>query len=197
MWLRATAAALGLLVLSCATASAQQLPGWITDQRGCRAGSSVMQPNRSFTWTGGCSGGLVEGQGVLQWYDTGTPSDRYDGEYRDGKMNGHGTYFAVDGERYEGEFKDNSRTGHGVYLTRWGDRYEGNFERAVLQGPGTAVFADGRRYEGGFWNNRANGDGTLTLPDGAKVTGKWVNGCLDQGGRRYAVGVGAEAGKCP
>ena len=195
MWRLAAGAALACLIMG--TASAQQLPGWVTNQQGCRAWSSVMQPNRTFSWSGSCSGGLVNGRGVLQWYDNGTPTARYEGEYRDGKMNGRGSYFAVDGERYEGEFKDDARTGHGIYLTRWGDRYEGNFERSVLQGPGSAVFADGRRYKGGFWNNRANGEGTLRLADGTSITGKWVNGCLDQGGRKYAVGVGAEVAKCP
>ena len=195
MWRIAAGFALALLVLG--PASAAGGPGWITSQSGCRAWSAVMQPNRSFSWSGACPNGLANGQGVLQWYDNGTPADRYEGEYRDGKMNGRGIYFAVDGERYDGEFKDNARTGHGIYLTRRGDRYEGNFERSVLQGPGIGVFADGERYEGGFWNNRAHGEGTLHLADGTAVTGTWVNGCLNQGGRRYAVGVGADAAKCP
>ncbi|HUI16647.1 MAG TPA: hypothetical protein VL244_03210 [Alphaproteobacteria bacterium] len=195
MWRIAAGIALGLLMLG--PAGAAQLPGWVTNQSGCRAWSAVMQPNRNFSWSGGCPNGLVNGQGVLQWYDNGTPSDRYEGEVRDGKMNGRGIYFALDGERYDGEFKDDARTGHGIYLTRWGDRYEGNFERSVLQGPGSAVFANGARYEGGFWNNRANGEGTLQLADGSAVTGTWVNGCLRQGERRYAVGVGAEVSKCP
>jgi hypothetical protein len=195
MWRIAAGMVLGLLMLG--TAIAQQLPGWVTNQSGCRAWSSVMQPSRSFSWSGGCANGLVSGQGILQWYDNATPSDRYEGAYRDGKMNGHGVFLALDGERYEGEFKDDARTGHGVYITRRGERYEGGFERAVLQGPGTAVFTNGERYEGGFWNNRAHGEGSLHLADGTVVTGTWVNGCLNQGGRRYAVGVGADASKCP
>jgi len=195
MWRIAVGIAIGFLLLG--PASAQQGPGWVTSQNGCRAWNSVIQPNRTFTWSGACEGGLVSGQGVLQWYENGVPSDRYEGEYRDGKMNGHGIYLAASGERYEGEFKDDARTGHGVYLMRGGDRYEGGFQRSVLQGPGTAVFANGDRYEGEFWNNRAHGKGTLRKADGTVVSGDWVNGCLRQGERRYGVGVGVDASKCP
>jgi len=87
-----------------------------------------MRPNRTFTWSGACEGGLVSGQAVLQWYENGVPSDRYEGEY---------------------------------------------------------------------WNNRAHGKGTLRKADGTVVSGDWVNGCLRERERRYGVGVGADASKCP
>ena len=73
MWRIAAGMALALLMLG--PASAKQLPGWVTNQSGCRAWSSVMQPNRSFSWSGACPNGLVNGQGVLQWYDDATPAE--------------------------------------------------------------------------------------------------------------------------
>jgi hypothetical protein len=32
--------------------------------------------------------------------------DRNDGEWRDGKLTGHGLYAWADGNRYDGEFRD-------------------------------------------------------------------------------------------
>ena len=186
-----------LALLMAAPAAAQHGPGWVIGANGCRAWNPAMQPYRSFTWSGPCENGLVSGTGVLQWYDNGVPGDRYEGAYRDGHMSGHGVYLALDGERYEGEFKDDSRTGPGTYITRGGDRYEGTFQRSVLQGEGVGIFANGDRYQGGFWNNRAHGEGSLRKADGTVISGDWINGCLRQGDRRYAVGVGAEAAKCP
>src|SRR5207244_900085 len=40
--------------------------------------------------------------------------DRYVGEYRDGKCNGHGTHTSANGDRYVGEFKDNTYDGFGI-----------------------------------------------------------------------------------
>src|ERR1700688_911475 len=100
MWRIAAGMALALLMLG--PASAKQLPGWVTNQSGCRAWSSVMQPNRSFSWSGAYTNGLVNGQGVLQWYDDATPAERYEGEYRDGKMNAAGFYFTVGAGGYDG-----------------------------------------------------------------------------------------------
>ena len=35
-----------------------------------------------------------------------TDNSRYDGEFNDGKYNGHGVYQRADGMRYEGQFRD-------------------------------------------------------------------------------------------
>ncbi len=37
----------------------------------------------------------------------------YDGELRDGKEYGHGTFIWHDGSKYVGEMKDGQRNGHG------------------------------------------------------------------------------------
>jgi len=192
----AAAAAIAITLALSGTAVAGG-PGWLAGPNGCKVWNWTIQPRRTFTWSGGCEDGLVSGNGVLQWYENGVPSDRYQGEYRAGHMSGHGIYQAADGERFDGTFKDDARTGRGTYITLRGDRYEGDFQRSVLQGKGEAVFTNGDRYEGGFWNNRAHGEGTLRKADGTVVSGNWINGCLRRGERRYAVGVGTDAAKCP
>ena len=40
--------------------------------------------------------------------------DKYDGEYKDGKRNGKGTYTFADGDKYDGEWKDDKGNGLGT-----------------------------------------------------------------------------------
>ncbi len=199
MWRAALSVAVVVLALAAAPGrealgQAAHGPGWIVDRAGCRVWNPVFDPKRSFSWSGACANGYAGGEGVLQWYENGLPTDRYEGSYRGGKMDGHGLYVWANGARHDGEWKENGRSGHGVYVTANGDRYEGDFTQALLNGRGAAVLANGDRYEGGFWNYRPNGKGTLRRPDGEVFAGEWVNGCFKSATRRYAVGL--EVSEC-
>ena len=131
MWRIAVGMAMGFLLLG--PASAQQGPGWVTSQNGCRAWNSVMQPNRTFTWSGGCEHGLVSGQGVLQWYDDGVPGDRYEGEWRDGHENGRGVFLSAHGDRYEGQFKNDLPNGQGSFRSVRGEVYSGTWSSGCFR----------------------------------------------------------------
>ena len=41
--------------------------------------------------------------------------DKYVGEWKDGKMNGNGTYTHAKGDKYVGEWKDGKMNGNGTY----------------------------------------------------------------------------------
>jgi hypothetical protein len=54
---------------------------------------------------------------------------KYVGEFRDGKMNGKGTYtLPLDLEKYEGEFKDNKKHGQGTLTFLDGYKLIGEFK---------------------------------------------------------------------
>jgi hypothetical protein len=56
---------------------------------------------------------------------------KYVGEFRNGKMNGKGTYrspFSLELEKYEGEFKDNKRHGQGTLTLSDGYKLIGEFK---------------------------------------------------------------------
>src|SRR5215469_12363443 len=66
-------------------------PGWIADSKtGCKVWNPAPEPKEAIHWSGPCKNGYADGRGTVQWMENGKPGDRYDGEYRGGKRNGHG-----------------------------------------------------------------------------------------------------------
>jgi hypothetical protein len=123
-------------------------PGWIADAKtGCRIWNPRPKPNESVTWSGACQSGLAQGRGVEQWFESGQPANRIEGELRDGKLS-RGIAIYPNGDRYDGEFLDGRRNGRGVYTSANGDRYEGEWRDDRRNGRGVYNSANGNRYEG-------------------------------------------------
>jgi len=68
------------------------------------------------TQTGCVKGDCGDGVGTYYW-----PSgNHYEGQFRDGKRNGQGTfYYAKSGNRFEGQYKDGKRNGQGTRYYAW------------------------------------------------------------------------------
>ena len=138
-------------------------------------------------------------------YDNG---HKYDGEIKDGKKHGCGTFYYKNGGKYEGEWRDDVRCGEGEntwasklkYKGQWrnnrrngqgtiyypdGGKYEGGWENDQRQGDGTNIWANGMKYVGEWENNLQHGQGTLTYSDGGKYEGEWVRGKRDGYGENY------------
>ena len=60
----------------------------------------------------------------------------YEGEYKNGKRNGQGTYYYDSGEKYIGEWKDGLREGKGIFYWDDGTYWEGNFTNNEMNGKG-------------------------------------------------------------
>ncbi|MFI5002702.1 MAG: hypothetical protein ACHQK9_22680 [Reyranellales bacterium] len=101
-------------------------PGWIADgTTGCRVWDAHPEPGETISWTGACQDNLAQGRGVLQWFLNGKSAARYEGEYRDGKLNGQGVYTWVGGSRYEGDFLGDLPNGSGTLRQVNGAIYSG------------------------------------------------------------------------
>ena len=87
------------------------------------------------------------GQGVTTWGGGQWKGDRYEGQYKDNKMNGKGIYTSANGDRYEGEWKGDKKS-KGIMTWTNGDRYEGQYKDGKRHGQGVYIKADGERYEG-------------------------------------------------
>lgn len=78
---------------------------WIKDEAsGCWAANPDPEPLESITWSGQCTGMLVNGQGVLSWYLNGRLIGRDEGNFVRGELSGHGKISFADGTAYDGDF---------------------------------------------------------------------------------------------
>ena len=94
------------------------------------------------------------------------------GDWKDDKMNGHGTMKYVNGDLYQGEWKDGNFNGHGTKTGTSGPcKYEGNWKDGKRHGNGTMKYASGAQYEGDWRENEMHGQGTYKSADGRKFEG--------------------------
>ena len=126
----------------------------LANQAGCYVWNDNLQKDETVTWTGECSDGLAQGNGVLTSVygeDQGEATDT--GLLRSGKRHGHWVKREADGAVYEGPFVNGKRHGH------WALRY-----------------ADGAVYEGPAVEGRLHGRWTIRDADGNVSEVTYVNG---------------------
>ncbi|XP_029935895.1 alsin-like isoform X2 [Myripristis murdjan] len=177
-------------------------------------------------YTGGWLAGRVHGRGTMKWPDGRSysgnfkngledgyaecvmpnkllsKSDCYQGQWRDGKIHGFGTFRYASGEVYEGCFHDGQRHGYGmlssgrltrtsssVFIGQWvhdrktgygvydditrGEKYMGLWQDDQRQGNAVVVTQFGLYYEGTFRDNRMTGPGLLLADDDTVFHGEF------------------------
>jgi len=142
-----------LLLLGLAAAWASAEDGWIADKNGCKLANPSPKPSETVTWSGTCSHGFADGQGVVQWYEDGRPAVTYEGALVRGAASGQGKLTMPDGATYEGGWLDGKQEGSGKYSAPGGARYEGEWKDGV-----------------------PNGRGIMHDPSGAVMDGIWKSG---------------------
>lgn len=108
---------------------------------------------------------------------------KYVGDHREGEggeeiRHGHGKFTYPSGDRYEGQWVDGKAQGHGVFVSRL-SRYEGNWDADLKHGDGTETFDDKSVYTGQFKQGYRHGRGVLTWTDGSSYDGGWANNNMD------------------
>ena len=151
---------------------------------GCGVVLMNAEPNVGISWSGACEYDLAQGKGVLQWTKGGVPTDRYEGEMKDGLYEGQGKLTYANKARYEGEFKAGERDGRGTYIFASGARLTADFREGRPQGNGLYVWPNGNRYIGDFRDNQRTGRGTLMFADGGRYEGEFSNGKMQGRGVR-------------
>lgn len=155
---------------------------WFVDPKSeCRVWSASPAPGDAISWRGHCGNGLAEGGGMLQWFQKGKPSGRYEGQMLSGKASGRGSAVWPTGEHYDGQWRDGMPNGRGTYVYANGDRYEGEMLDGHKNGAGAQMWVTGERFEGRWVNDRPQGFGVYRAFDGQTYTGEWRNGCFQQG----------------
>ncbi len=125
-----------------------------------------------FTYEGEVENDVPNGQGKL----TDEMGNEWKGTFKDGKLNGYGTYEGFDLVEYEGTFKDGKFDGFGKQSFANGDVYIGQFKDGIPEGVGRMEFTTGCFYEGSWKNGDRNGLGWMTWPVGDAYFGEWENG---------------------
>ncbi len=101
----ATAALFSVAFQAMAQTDKPAAPDWITTtNQPCKVWNPEPQPNESVTWSGECKDGFASGRGTLSWTENGKPDVVYQGDYANGKRNGHGVMITPDGNHIEGEW---------------------------------------------------------------------------------------------
>ncbi len=99
--------------------------------------------------------------------------DKYEGEWKNGSIDGFGCYQYSIGEKYVGYYANNRRNGHGRYLYKNGIIYEGNWDNGNQKGLGCYIYGNGV-YMGecdlGFRNGKVN----LNSMKGSVFVQRWV-----------------------
>nr|XP_055072519.1 alsin isoform X1 [Misgurnus anguillicaudatus] len=167
-------------------------------------GKGILKWPDGTVYCGTFKNGLEDGFGdYMMPNKTFNTFERYQGQWKEGKMNGFGTYWYASGEVYEGSFKDNMRHGHGmlrsgkmaapssssVFVGQWvqgkrtgygvfddfsrGEKYMGIWLDDQRHGDGIVITQFGLYYEGCFSNNKMMGSGALLCDDDTVFKGEF------------------------
>lgn len=162
----------------------------------------------------GCiSGDCQNGFGTYIWAPkTHTTGDTYTGFWKNGLMDGYGTYIWESGEKFIGTWVKGNYTGEGTYYALDGTATWGYWENGVYSGTtpkdaptgclsgdcqdgyGIYAYEGGGRYEGYFRNGFRDGEGTFSWANGDKFIGTWAQGDYTGTGTYYYADGTVQAG---
>jgi hypothetical protein len=101
--------------------------------------------------------------------------DKYEGEWKEGKKHGKGTYSFASGSKYEGEWEEDKKHGKGTYSYASRDKYEGEWKEGKKHGKGTYIYAPLDRYEGVWKDDKRHGKG-IFISGNIVLEQIWENG---------------------
>ena len=109
-------------------------------------------------------------EGFLRYYKN--RALLYNGEWVDGKRNGHGTAY-IGEQAIEGEWRNDQIISE-VHVSFADAYYEGQLLNSIPHGKGT-YYSDKLTYSGDWVNGRREGEGTITYENDDSYTGSWKN----------------------
>ena len=124
------------------------------------------------TFEGIYFGGMRK-KGKIIWKD----GSNYDGFFENDKFNGFGKYNWANKRKYEGGWKDGKMNGKGILIFSDGSYYDGEFLNGKKNGKGKYVWEKDKYYIGEWKDDKQNGQGTYNK-FGKEIKGFWADGHL-------------------
>jgi hypothetical protein len=153
---------------------------------GVKHGEGTYEWPDGTTYTGQFRDGLRTGRGTLNLPkdSNGQSIGSYEGEWKDGFMNGFG-YLAMKGEaEYKGIFENNTLHGEGRMEFPYGEIFNGQFNKGEMRGDVSQTWPNGDEYRGAGRNGTCHGRGTFSSPSrGLQLTGMWEAGRMQGHGK--------------
>lgn len=142
-----------------------------------------------------CEGNCENGWGTYVWED----GNRYEGNWKNGKKNGGGNLYFINGDTYFGNFLEDIFHENGTYTWSGGNFYKGEYKNGKMNGKGKYYNKDRILERKGTWiddeyqtnetgcisGNCENGTGTYLWENGQKYEGEWKDGKMDGTGTLY------------
>ena len=126
--------------------------------------------------------GIMDGKGKMTYKN----KFEYQGDWKDGKREGKGKYVNTSSkDMYEGDFKCDKAEGKGVAIYNNGDKYEGDYKDWNKEGRGIYYYNNGDKYEGEFKNDLSEGLGVYSYKNGNKYIGEFKSGVPEGYGIYY------------
>jgi hypothetical protein len=143
--------------------------------------------NLDFAWTPDNPAtdrpGRISGAGRLVWrlrdkpsYDPTAIVAEYRGTFRNGQLDGRGSYVDQAGMIYDGDWRAGVANGNGRLKLPGGDEYVGFFHNGKAHGKGRYIDVTGEIYEGPFVAGQRHGSGITSLPNGRIYHSLWAAG---------------------
>ena len=145
-------------------------------------------------YSGEMKNGLRHGYGTFNYYkNKKNERKRYEGEWKDDKINGKGTMEWFDGGKYIGFWENDLKDGKGMYFYPNGNKfgrkkYEGDWEKGQKEGKGRMEWEDGGVYDGDWTDDKKDGKGVYYYPNGDRYEGGFINDQKEGDGVWYYYG---------
>jgi S1-C subfamily serine protease len=129
---------------------------------GCKYIDYYFGDSLTYSWSGKCENGWVNGSGVLTKHNRGEEFSATTANFISGVAQGNGEFKLIQtNQKYKGQFVNGQLIGEGEYWNERGDYYKGQILNCKLHGRGKMTYGNGSVFQGTFrFNNFWTGNFT-------------------------------------
>ena len=148
-----------LLAGEYAIAQTQQSgPGWIIDPAAqCGTSNPFATGRETISWSGKCLRGRLHGPGVLIWFEDGVETERDEGTFRNGELDGAAVIALADQTTIFGNYRNGVRHGEFMIVATDGTYIQSIYANGTLIGQKALD-----RTETKAWRDARKGDSRIT-----------------------------------